>query len=416
MTDHFDGLETRDPQAREAALFAALPAHLAHAKANAPGFARILRDVDPGSITSRAALARLPVTRKSDLKELQRAVPPLGGLNATPTGKLAKVFVSPGPVYEPEGHGKDWWRTARALYAAGFRSGDIVANTFAYHFTPAGSMLETGALALGCAVVPTGVGQTEMQVTTIADLGVNAYIGTPSFLKLIVEKADEVGADIGCLKKAMVGAEYLPPALRETMHARGTAVTQCYATADLGLIAYESRLPDGTVNPGMIVDERIILEIVRPGTGDPVPAGDVGEVVVTSFNPDYPLIRFGTGDLSAILPGASPCGRTNARIKGWMGRADQTTKVKAMFVTPSQVAEIVKRHKEIGKARLVVDQAGGQDRMTLRCEVTVREAALAGAVVDTIREVTKLRGEVELVGPGELPNDGKVIDDVRKYE
>jgi len=416
MNDHYDALETRDPQAREAALFAALPAHLAHAKASAPGFARILKDVDPAAVTSRAGLARLPVTRKSDLKDLQREAPPFGGLSATRIGGLAKVFVSPGPVYEPEGHGKDWWRTARALHAAGFRSGDVVVNTFAYHFTPAGSMLESGALALGCAVVPTGVGQTEMQVKTIADLGVNAYIGTPSFLKLIVEKAAEAKTGIGCLKKAMVGAEYLPPALREAMHARGIAVTQCYATADLGLIAYESRLPDGTVNPGMIADERIILEIVRPGTGDPVPAGDVGEVVVTSFNPDYPLIRFGTGDLSAVLPGASPCGRTNVRIRGWMGRADQTTKVKAMFVTPSQVAEIVKRHKEIGKARLVVDQAGGQDRMTLRCEATVREAALAGAVVETIREVTKLRGEVEFVGPGELPNDGKVIDDLRKYE
>jgi phenylacetate-CoA ligase len=416
MSDYFDQLETRDPQAREEALFAALPKHIAHAKANAPGFARILQDVEPASITSRAALARLPVTRKSDLKDLQRGDRPLGGLNATPVARLAKIFVSPGPIYDPEGHGKDWWRTARALHAAGFRAGDLVLNTFAYHFTPAGSMLESGAIALGCAVVPTGVGQTEMQVATIADLRANAYIGTPSFLKLIVEKADETRSDIACLQKAMVGAEYLPPALREAMRARGLAVMQCYASADLGLIAYESSMPDGAVNPGMIADEGIILEIVRPGTGDPVPAGDVGEVVVTSFNSDYPLIRFGTGDLSALLPGTSPCGRTNLRIKGWMGRADQTTKVKAMFVTPSQVAEIARRHPEIRKARLVVDQADGQDRMTLRAEVSGGAGGLAKAIVDTIRDVTKLRGEVELVGPGVLPNDGKVIDDVRKYE
>lgn len=416
MAEYFDKLESRDPQQREKALLAALPKHIAHAKANAPGFARILKDVDPAAVTSRAALARLPVTRKSDLKDLQRADRPLGGLNATPVAKLAKIFVSPGPVYDPEGHGKDWWRTARALHAAGFRAGDIVVNTFAYHFTPAGSMLESGAIALGCAVVPTGTGQTEMQVATIADLGANAYIGTPSFLKLIVEKADDTKADIACLTKAMVGAEYLPPALREAMRARGMAVMQCYATADLGLIAYESVMPDGTVNPGMIADEGVLLEIVRPGTGDPVPEGDVGEVVVTMFNPDYPLIRFGTGDLSAVLPGASPCGRTNVRIKGWMGRADQTTKVKAMFVTPSQVAEVVRRHKEIGKARLVVDQAGGQDRMTLRCEVSEGGDAFVKAVVESIRDVTKLRGEVELVKPGELPNDGKVIDDIRKYE
>ncbi len=416
MTDYFDNLETRNPQRREEALLAALPKHIAHAKAHAPGFARILKDVDAASVTSRAALARLPVTRKSDLKGLQHAARPFGGLNATAAGQLAKIFVSPGPIYEPEGQGRDWWRTARALHAAGFRAGDIVVNTFAYHFTPAGSMLESGARALGCAVVPTGIGHTEMQVATIADLGANAYIGTPSFLKLIAEKADETKTDIACLKKAMVGAEYLPPALRDAMRARGMGVVQCYATADLGLIAYESVMPDGTVNPGMIADEGIVLEIVRPGTGDPVPEGDVGEVVVTSFNSDYPLIRFGTGDLSAVLPGPSPCGRTSARIKGWMGRADQTTKVKAMFVTPAQVAEVVRRHKEIRKARLVVDQAGGQDRMTLRCEVTRGGDALMKAVVETIRDVTKLRGEVEVVNPGNLPNDGKVIDDIRKYE
>jgi phenylacetate-CoA ligase len=414
--EYFDTLETRDPEARERALLAALPAQVEHAKRNAAGFARILKDVDPRAVVSRAALARLPVTRKSDLKELQRADPPLGGLNATPIPHLAKLFVSPGPIYEPEGHAKDWWRLARGLFAAGFRARDLVVNTFAYHFTPAGSMLESGALALGCTMVPTGVGQTEMQVATIADLAVNGYIGTPSFLKVIVEKADELATDISCLKKAMVGAEYLPPALREAMRARGMSVVQMYASADLGLIAYESTLPDGTVAPGMIADESIILEIVRPGTGNPVAEGEVGEVVVTTFNRDYPLVRFGTGDLSAVLPGASPCGRTNVRIKGWMGRADQTTKVKGMFVHPSQVAAVLKRHPEVARARLVVDNTTGQDRMTLRCEAAGGDEALAKAIVETIRDVTKLRGEVELVTPGALPNDGKVIEDTRKYE
>jgi phenylacetate-CoA ligase len=416
MAEHYDALETRDPEGRERDLLARLPQQVAHAKANAPGFARILADVDPRAVTSRAALARLPVTRKSDLKALQAAARPLGGLNATPVGKLAKLFVSPGQIYEPEGHGRDWWRTARALHASGFRAGDLVANAFAYHFTPAGSMLENGALACGCTVVPTGVGQTEMQVTTIAELGANGYIGTPSFLKLIVEKAAELKVDISCLKKAAVGAEYLPPALRQAMAERGLSVMQSYATADLGLLAYESRGPDGKVCEGMIVDEGVLLEIVRPGTGDPVPAGEVGEVVVTTFNPDYPLIRFATGDLSAVLPAPSPCGRTNVRIKGWMGRADQATKVKGMFVQPAQVAEILKRHPELKRARLVVDQSDGQDRMTLHCEVESAPAGLVEAVVATIRDVTKLRGEVTLRKPGELPNDGKVVEDARKYE
>ena len=416
MSDHYDALETRDPEARERDLLARLSAHVAHAKANAPGFARILKDVDPRDVVSRTALARLPVTRKSDLKALQAAIRPLGGLNATPVEKLAKLFVSPGPIYDPEGHGKDWWRTGRALYAAGFRPGDIVANTFAYHFTPAGSMLETGALACGCTVVPTGVGQTELQVAAIASLRMSAYIGTPSFLKLIVEKADEQKADVSCLTKAMVGGEYAPPALRTTMAERGLSVMQCYATADLGLVAYESRGPDGKICEGMLVDEGILLEIVRPGIGDPVAAGEVGEVVVTTFNPDYPLIRFATGDLSAVLPGASPCGRPNVRIKGWLGRADQTTKVKGMFVHPSQVAEVVKRHAEVKRARLVVDTADGQDRMTLHCEVAGTPAGLVERIVATLRDVTKLRGEAALRAPGNLPNDGKVIEDTRKYE
>ncbi|HJY78200.1 MAG TPA: AMP-binding protein [Burkholderiales bacterium] len=415
MNRHYDELETRSPEAREGALMAALPAHVAHAKANAPGFARILKDVDPNDIKSRKSLARLPVTRKSDLQALQKAQPPLGGLNATPVEKLAKVFVSPGPIYDPEGRGSDWWRTARGLFAGGFRGGDLVINTYAYHFTPAGSMLESGALALGCTLIPAGTGQTEMQVAAIRDLRVRGYVGTPSFLKLIVEKADETKSDLSSLKKAQVGAEYLPPPLRQAMRSRGIAVTQMYGSADLGLIAYESAMADGTVNEGMILDEALILEIVRPGTGDPLPDGEVGEVVITSFNRDYPLIRFGTGDLSAVLPGASPCGRTNVRLKGWMGRADQSTKVRALFVTPGQVAEVLRRHPEVRRARLVVEGEAGADLMTLKCEVGSSSPGLAEAIVGSIRDVTKLRGKVELVAPDSLPNDGKVIEDKRKY-
>jgi phenylacetate-CoA ligase len=415
VKDYYDELETRPPEAREGALMAALPAHIGHAKANAAGFARILRDIEPGDIKSRKSLAKLPVTRKSDLSLLQKEHPPLGGLNAAPLEKLAKLFVSPGPIYDPEGRGGDWWRTARGLFAGGFRAGDLVINTFAYHFTPAGSMLESGLLALGCTVVPAGTGQTEMQVAALHDLRVRGYVGTPSFLKLIVEKADELKSDISTLKQAQVGAEYLPPALRQAMRGRGIAVTQMYGSADLGLIAYESAMADGTVNEGMILGEALILEIVRPGTGDPLPDGEVGEVVITSFNRDYPLIRFGTGDLSAVLPGASPCGRTNVRLKGWMGRADQSTKVRAIFVTPGQVAEVLRRHPEVRRARLVVEGEAGGDRMTLKCEVESSPPSLVEAIVGSIREVTKLRGDVELVAPGSLPNDGKVIEDQRKY-
>jgi phenylacetate-CoA ligase len=413
--EHFDELETREPEAREGALMAALPAHIAHAKAHAPGFARLLKDIEPNEIKSRKSLARLPVTRKSDLSALQSEMPPLGGLNATPVGKLGKLFVSPGPIYDPEGRDANWWRTARGLFAGGFRAGELIVNTFAYHFTPAGSMLESGALALGCTVIPAGTGHTEMQVAAIQGLRASGYVGTPSFLKLIVEKADELKSDISSLKKAQVGAEYLPPALRKAMQARAIAVTQMYASADLGLIAYESALPDGSVNEGMILEETLILEVCRPGTGDPLPDGEVGEVVITSFNRDYPLIRFGTGDLSAVLPGTSPCGRTNIRIKGWMGRADQSTKVRAMFVTPSQVGEIARRHSEVRRARLVVAGEEGNDRMTLVCEVAGQPQGLAEALLATVREVTKLRAEIQLVAPGALPNDGKVIEDARKY-
>jgi len=391
---------------------AALPKHIAWAKKRAPGFAKIFSAVNPSRITSRKALAALPLTRKSDLAALQKALPPLGGLNATPPVKL---FISPGPIHDMEGRGADWWRTARGLFAGGFRAGDVVINTYAYHFTPAGSMLETGAQALGCAVLPAGIGQTETQVAAIQDLRVSGYMGTPSFLKVIVEKAFEMKADISCLKKAQVGAEYLPPVLRTALNEHGISVTQMYGSADLGLIAYESLLPGGEVSPGMILEEGLLLEIVRPGTGDPVAPGEVGEVVITSFNKDYPLIRFATGDLSAVLPGVSPCGRTNVRIKGWKGRADQSTKVRAMFVTPGLVSEILKRHREVSKARLVVEGDAGNDRMTLKCEAPDRPAGLAEAIVATIRDVTKLRGEVELVAPGSLPNDGKVIEDLRKY-
>jgi phenylacetate-CoA ligase len=412
---YYDRLETRSRKAREAALMAALPKLLDHAKRRAPGFSKILSNTKPEKIKSRKALAALPVTRKSDLAELQKQLPPLGGLNATPVEKLAKLFVSPGPVYEPEGRGKNWWRSARGLFAGGFRAGDVIANSFSYHFTPAGALMESGALALGCVVVPTGIGQTEMQVAAIRGLGINGYVGTPSFLKLIVGKADELELDISCLKKAQVGAEYLPPPLRNSMRERGIAVTQMYGTADLGLVAYESLMPGGAVNEGMILDEGLILEIVRPGTGDPVAPGEVGEVLITTFNRDYPLIRFGTGDLSAELPGESPCGRTNVRIRGWMGRADQSTKVRAMFVTPSQVNEVLRRHPEIARARLVVEGDAGNDRMTLKCEVRERPSGLAEAIVASIREITKLRGDIELLPPGTLPNDGKVIEDLRKY-
>ena len=408
MPEHYDRLEIRDPEERERSLLAALPGQITHAKRGAPGWARILAGVDAEAVTDRKALARLPVTRKSDLPALQKGEPPFGGLNAAP---VTRIFVSPGPIFDPGGTGRDWWRTARALFAAGFRSGDVVLNTFAYHFTPAGTMLESGAIALGCAVVPAGTGQTEMQVSTIADLRANAYIGTPSFLKLIVERADELGADIRSLQKAAVGAEFLPPPLRAAMKDRGIRVLQSYASADLGMIAYESEAQEG-----LILEEGLLLEIVRVGTGEPAAEGEVGEVVVTNFSAEYPLIRFGTGDLSAVLAGVSSCGRTNTRIRGWMGRADQATKVKGMFVHPAQVAEVARRHGEIVKARLVVDNPDGNDRMTLRCEVRGEPAPhLASAIADTLRSITKLRGEVALVRPGDLPSDGKVIEDAKKY-
>ncbi|MEP7328815.1 MAG: AMP-binding protein [Betaproteobacteria bacterium] len=412
MNDHYDALEIRAPDARERALFATLPQQIAHAKAHAPAFAAILADVDPVAITSRAALAQLPVTRKADLAELQKAAPPFGGLAATGWGDIKRVFASPGGIHEPEGACVDFWRLARALFAAGFRRGDLAHNTFSYHFTPAGSMLETGAHALGCTVFPAGTGQTELQVQAIAALRPSGYIGTPSFLKIILDKADELGVPLPSLTKALVSAEAFPAALRDALLARGIHGYQVYASADLGSIAYET-----SAREGLVVDEGVIVEIVRPGTGDPVAEGEVGEVVVTSvFNYDYPLIRFGTGDMSAVLAGTSPCGRTNMRIKGWMGRADQTAKVKGMFVHPAQVATIVKRHLAIVRARLVVDNPDGVDRMTLHVEVAPGGTNDASALVESIRDVTKLRGDVAFAAVGTLPNDGKVIEDKRKYD
>ena len=410
-TRHYDTLETRDPQERERALLAALPQQVAHAKANAPYFTALFEDVDPRVVNSRAALAKLPVTRKSALLTLQKDRPPFGGLAATPPSQLARVFMSPGPIYDPEGRRSDYWRIARALFAAGFRAGDLIHNCFSYHLTPAGSMFEGGAAALGCAVVPGGTGQTELQVRAISDLRPVGYAGTPSFLRIILEKGRELGADLSSLKRAVVGGEAFPPALQKEVASAGIAAFQTYGTADLGTIAYET-----DARQGLVVDEGVIVELVRPGTGDPVPDGEVGEVVVTTLTPDYPLIRFATGDLSAILPGLSPCGRTNQRIKGWMGRADQTTKVKGMFVHPEQIAEVLKRHPELRRARLVVSHDGESDVMTLKAEVSASDASLAAAVAQSLTAATKLKGRVELVAPGTLANDGKVIEDVRRYD
>ena len=411
-TDHFDTLETRDPELRERAQSAALPRQVVHAKSAVPAFANILADVEPAAVTSRSALARLPVTRKSELLEIQKGNRPFGGFAATRWGAARRVFASPGPIYEPEGASPDYWRLARALFAAGFRQGDLIHNCFSYHFTPAGSMLETGAHALGCTVFPGGIGQTEQQVQAMAELRPDGYVGTPSFLRIILEKADEQGVALPSLRRALVSGEAFLPPFRDALAARGIHGYQAYATADVGLIAYET-----SAREGLIVDEGVLVEIVRPGTGDPVAPGEVGEVVVTAlYNADYPLLRFGTGDLSAQLPGVSACGRTSMRIKGWMGRADQTTKVKGMFVHPSQVADIVRRHPEIARARLVVDNPDGNDRMILHVEIGNDKPANTNAIVATIRDVTKLRGDVMIRKKGELPNDGKVIDDTRKFD
>lgn len=406
---HYDSLETRDPQEREEDLFARLPGHLDRARARAPELARRLGGIASAGITSREALARLPVLRKSELGGLQRRDPPFGGLAAAAPGRAAHVFASPGPLYEAAGDG-DFASFARPLFAAGFREGDLVYNTFSYHFTPAGLMVDAGARALGCAVFPAGIGQTELQAAAIADLKPQGYVGTPSFLKILIEKGRETGADMSSLKKALVSGEALPASLRAYFEERRLAVLQCYTTAELGVVAYET-----PAREGLIVNEGLIVEIVRPGTGDPVPEGEVGEVVVTNLvSEDYPLVRFGTGDLSAILPGASPCGRTNMRIRGWLGRADQSAKVRGMFVHPGLVAQILRRHPQIGRARLVVSRQNDLDEMALSCETeSTGDESLARDIGASIREVCKLRGRVELVPTGSLPNDGKVIEDTR---
>ena len=415
MSNFFDPLEHREPAKREAALLQALPAQIAHAQKHASAWATILQGVDAASINSRQALAQLPVTRKYELLERQqaeRANDVFGGFSALRFGNnMPRVFASPGPIYEPEGVGKDYWRMARALYAAGFRTGELIHNCFSYHFTPAGSMMESGAHALGCSVFPAGTGQTEQQLQAMMELRPSGYSGTPSFLKILFEKAAESQTALPFLSKALVSGEAFPPSLRDWLAERGMTAYQCYATADIGLIAYET-----SAREGLVVDEGVLVEIVRPGTGDPVAQGEVGELVVTTLNPDYPLIRFGTGDLTAVLPGMCPTGRTNQRIKGWMGRADQTTKVRGMFVHPGQVDQVVKRFPEVLKARLVVSGEMANDQMHLHVETAQASEHLQAAVAQAVRDVTKLRTEVVFATPGSLANDGKVIEDARSYK
>ena len=416
---HYDALETRSPLEREAALMAALPAQIAHAQKNSAAFAEILQGVDAASITSRCALAKLPVTRKYELlarQQAQRATDPFGGFatigwkGLLRPGGARRVYQSPGPIYEPEGAAHDYWRAGRAMAAAGFEAGDLVHNCFSYHLTPGAWIMESGAHALGCTVIPGGVGNTEQQLAAIADLRPVAYSGTPSFLKILIEKAAEAGQKLS-ITKALVSGEACPPSLRDWFTAQGVAAYQCYATADVGLIAYET-----SAREGLVLDEGVIVEIVRPGTGDPVAEGEVGEVVVTVLNPDYPLIRFGTGDLSAVLAGTCPTGRTSTRIKGWMGRADQTTKVRGMFVHPGQVDQVLKRFEGLGRARLVVTGEMANDEMTLKVESSATAEGLQSRIAEAVRDVTKLRAEVLLVSPGSLPNDGKVIEDARSYQ
>lgn len=404
---HYDSLETRDPDDRERDVFGRLPDFIALAL-SAPGWARHLAGIDPNAVTSRAALAKLPVLRKSEFAARQKQDPPFGGFNVTVPGRLRRLLMSPGPIFEPEGDGRDFWGAARALFAAGFRPGEVVHNCFSYHLTPGGFIMEAGAHALGCAVIPAGTGNTEQQLEAIAHFKPGGYVGTPDFLKILLDAAAKAGQDASSLRHALVSGAALPASLRAELTARGVAVLQCYATADVGVIAYES-----AAREGMIVNETVLVEIVRPGTGDPVAAGEVGEVVATAFNPDYPMIRLATGDLSAVMPGASPCGRTNMRIAGWMGRADQAAKVKGMFVHPRQVAEVGRRHPELGRLRLSVARHAEQDVMTLLAECAAPADSLQQAVAATLQSVTKLRGEVTLVAAGSLPNDGKVIVDER---
>jgi len=410
MSEFYDALETRTPADREQALIQAVAKQVAHAKANTAAYANSLKGIDPTTIKSAEDIAKLPITRKSELIEMQKANRPFGGL-ADKGIKPTHIFASPGPIYEPGTKKEDFARFARSLYAAGFRSGGIAHNCFSYHFTPAGILFDSSVHAMGSAVIPAGTGQTELQVQTISDLKPDCYIGTPSFLKIILDKAEALGSDVSSLNKALVTGEALPPSIREGFAEKGIAVRQCYSSADLGLIAYESDAQEG-----LIIDEGIYLEIVRPGTGDPVEDGEVGEVIVTSLNPEYPLIRFATGDLSAIMDGQSPCGRTNKRIKGWMGRADQTAKVRGMFIHPEQVDKVFKRHPELAKVRLVVSWENESDQLTLKCETDQSSDELGNEISTSIRDICKLRGEVEFVEIGSLPNDGTVIEDARDYD
>jgi phenylacetate-CoA ligase len=415
MKQHFDALEIRDPAEREAAQLAALPRLIAHAQQHSPAATHTLAGINAANVNSWAALASLPVTRKHALLERQLATRPadsFGGFASVVRGrKMPRIFASPGPIYEPDVARPDYWRLGRALYAAGFREGDLTHNSFSYHMTPGAFMMESGAHAIGCSVFPAGTGQTEQQLAAIADLRPEAYVGTPSFLRILLEKAHASGSDISSIQRALVSGEAFPPSLRDWLESHGIAGYQCYVTADLGLIAYETE-----ARQGLVLDEGVLVEIVRPGTGDPLPAGEVGELVVTTLNPDYPLIRFGTGDLSAVLPGTCPTGRSNTRIKGWLGRADQITKVRGMFVHPGQIAEIVKRFPEVLKARLVVSGEMANDAMTLKLEVSAAPDGLAARIGEAVRDVTKLRSDVDLISPGNLPNDGLVIEDARSYK
>jgi phenylacetate-CoA ligase len=414
-SDLFDQREARDPAAREAALMAALPRVVAAAKERCPAYRRLFSEIRPEDIIDRSALAQLPLTRKSELIELQRREPPFGGFVAVPISALRRVFVSPGPIYEPEGRRPDYGRFARALFAAGFRAGDLIHNTFSYHLTPAGAMVESAAEALGCPVIPAGIGNTEQQLRAIADLKPVGYVGTPSFLKILLDRGAGEGSDTSSLKKALVGAEALPAALRAEFQQRGVSVMQCYGTADIGIIAYESIGGDAGLERGMVLDEDIIVEIVEPGTGKPVEVGDIGEVVVTTLTPEYPLIRFATGDLSAMLTGPPRGARTNHRIKGWLGRADQTTKVRGMFVHPEQIADVIRRHPGIGRARLVVERANAADVMTLFVE-TREPIEDPTPIAETLQALTRLRGTIAPVPSGSLPDDGKLVEDRRPLD
>ncbi|MGJ5178257.1 phenylacetate--CoA ligase family protein [Bradyrhizobium oligotrophicum] len=407
MTTHYDALETRDPAERERDLFGRLP-ELLRAAIKAPAYAALLQGIDPADITTRAALAQLPVLRKSELPALHKAAPPFGGFVAQSASAFSRLFTSPGPIFEPEAAHSDPWRGARALFAAGFHCGDVVLNTFSYHLTPGGFIFDASARALGCAVIPAGPGNTEAQFELIEAYRPVGYSGTPDFLKILLDGAAGAGRDVSSIRRALVSGAAFPPSLQAEIKARGVDAYQAFGTADLGIIAYET-----SARGGMVVNEDLIFEIVRPGTGDPVAEGDVGEIVVTSLDPHHPWIRLALGDLTAALPGLSPCGRTNMRIKGWMGRADQTTKIKGMFVRPEQVAEIGKRHPELGRLRLVVTRAGETDAMTLKAECASPADGLPEALAASLRSVAKLGGNVEIVAPGTLPNDGKVIADER---